>query len=203
MPFNALMRDKISVYDEQGNLIIEDQQASVQGGESIITKHADFFVDVGYIIERKLPNGFIERYRVVEPNFMVGLIGDIPAHYQMKVTNVKAPSPTFNNIVTNNITVSDQARFYQDSVDNSTNTYNSYNLSQFKEALKAVEKEVGELDLHQIEKETIRKSLENIEAELKKPIPNKDLLSACVSFLPTAISTSESVLNLAQMLGVS
>ena len=50
MPFNALMRDKISVYDEQGNLIIEDQQASVQGGESIITKHADFFVDVGYII---------------------------------------------------------------------------------------------------------------------------------------------------------
>ena len=93
--------------------------------------------------------------------------------------------------------------FYQDSVDNSTNTYNSYNLSQFKEALKAVEKEVGELDLHQIEKETIRKSLENIEAELKKPIPNKDLLSACVSFLPTAISTSESVLNLAQMLGVS
>ena len=43
------------------------------------------------------------------------------AHYQMKVTNVKAPVST-NNRVVNNITVSDNARFYKDSVDSSINT---------------------------------------------------------------------------------
>lgn len=203
MPFSSLMNDKISVYDEQRNLIIENQQASVQDGKLIITKNGDFVVDVGYLIERKLPNGLVENYRVIEPNFMAGLAGVIPPHYQMKVTNIKAPSPTPNNMVTNHITVSGQARFYQDSIDNSTNTYNSYTLTQYEKALEAVNNEVDGLDLHQSEREIIKNSLEKIETELKKPSPNKDMLNACISFLPTSITTLESVVNLGQMLGIS
>lgn len=78
MPFSSLMNDKISVYDEKRNLIIENQQASVQDGKLIITKNGDFVVDVGYLIERKLPNGLVENYRVIEPNFIAGLAGMIP-----------------------------------------------------------------------------------------------------------------------------
>ena len=96
-----------------------------------------------------------------------------------------------------------QARFYQDSIDNSTNTYNSYTLTQYEKALEAVKNEVDGLDLHQSERETIKNSLEKIEIELKKPSPNKDMLSAFISFLPTSITTLESVVNLGQMLGVS
>ena len=40
-------------------LITENQQASVQDGKLIITKNGDFVVDVGYLIERKLPNGLV------------------------------------------------------------------------------------------------------------------------------------------------
>ena len=120
----------------------------------------------------------------------------------MKVINVKAPVST-NNSVVNNITVSDNARFYKDSVDSSSNTYNSYTLNQYKKALEAVNSEVSGLDLHQSEKDLIKHGLERIENELKKPSPSKDVLNTCISFLPTSIATLESVINLGQMLGIS
>ena len=33
MPFSSLMKDKISIFDEQGNLVASDQAASVQSGK--------------------------------------------------------------------------------------------------------------------------------------------------------------------------
>ena len=44
---SSLMKDKISIFDEQGNLVASDQAASVQSGK-ILTKTADFLVDVDY-----------------------------------------------------------------------------------------------------------------------------------------------------------
>ena len=84
-----------------------------------------------------------------------------------------------------------------------TNTYNSYTLTQYEKPLEAVNNEVDGLDFHQSEREIIKNSLEKIETELKKPSPNKEILSTCVSFLPTSIATLESVVNLGQMLGIS
>lgn len=200
--FSELMNDRISIYDEAGKLVAENELALVDGGNSIITDRGNFIVDVGYLIKRELPNGLIENYHVIQPNYYSGSTGMFKAHYQMKVTNVKAPVST-NNSVVNNITVSDNARFYKDSVDNSSNTYNSYTLNQYEKALEAVNSEVSGLDLHQSEKDLIKHGLERIENELKKPSPNKDVLSTCISFLPTSIATLESVINLGQMLGIS
>lgn len=200
--FGELMNDRISIYDELGQLVTENQLALVDSGKSIITDSGDFIVDVGYIVERELPNGLIEQYRVIEPNYYSGSTGMFKAHYQMKVKNVKASLATTSSVV-NNITIADNARFYQDSVDNSSNTYNSYTLNQYENALKAVNKEVNELEIHQSERDLIKNSLERIENELKKPNPNKDILSTCISFLPASVATLESVVNLGQMLGIS
>lgn len=201
MPFGSLMKDKISVFDEQGNLVAENEAASVQNGKKVFTKNANFVVDVGYLIERKLPNGNVEKYKVVEPNYMAGLSG-IPPHYQMDIVNVKASKPVANSVVTT-INVSGQGRYYQDSVDNSINTYNAYTLNQYQKALEAVHSEISSLDLHQSEIDLIKNSLNKIEIELNKASPNKDILIMCMSFLPTSITTLESVLNLGQMLGIS
>lgn len=200
MPFSSLMKDKISIFDEQGNLVASDQAASVQSGK-ILTKTADFIVDVDYSIERRLPNGLVEKYRVIEPNYTAG-IHSIPDHYQMTVTNTKRPLTKAESVV-NNITLSDQASYYQDSTDNSNNIYNTNILHQYEKALAAVNNEISELGLNQSDKDLIKSSLAAIENELKKPAPNKDVLSTCISLLPTSIATLESVLNLAQMLGIS
>lgn len=200
MPLSSLMKDKISIFDEQGDLVASDQAASVQGGK-ILTKTADFIVDVDYLIERRLPNGLVEKYRVIEPNFMAG-IHSIPAHYQMTVTNTKKTLAKAESVV-NNITLSDQASYYQNSTDNSNNIYNTNTLHQYEKALEAVNNEISELGLNQSDRDLIKSSLAAIENELKKPVPNKDVLSTCISFLPTSIATLESVLNLGQMLGIS
>lgn len=201
MPFSSLMKDKISVFDEQGNLVASDQTASVQGGKRIFTKTGDFVVNIGYFVERTLPNGLVEKYRVIEPNFSAGLQG-IPAHYQMTVTNVEAPVAKTKSVV-NNITLSDQSSYYHKSSDNSTNTYNTYTLHEYHEALEAVNNEISGLDLDQSERSLIQNSLALIESELKKPAPNKSVLSTIITLLPTSIVTLESVLNLGQMLGIS
>lgn len=36
MPFGSLMKDKISVFDEHGNLVVENEAASVQNGKKSI-----------------------------------------------------------------------------------------------------------------------------------------------------------------------
>lgn len=202
MPFSALMKDKISIFDEHDNLVARDQPASVQGGKRVFTKTADYVVDVDYLIERRLPNGLVEKYRVIEPNFMAGL-EDIPSHYQMTVTNVKSSSAKTSSVVNNNITLSGQSSYYHNSSNNSTNVYNTYTLHQYEKALEAVNNEISGLDLDQFERNSIKNSLTTIENELKKPVPNEGVLSTCISFLPTSIATLESVLNLGQMLGVS
>lgn len=201
MPLSSLMKDKISIFDEQGNIVAEDQAASVQGGKKIFTNTANFPVDIDYLIERRLPNGLVEKYRVIEPNFIAGVHG-MPAHYQMTVNNIKKPLAKTGSIV-NNITLSDQASYYQNSTDNSTNTYNTYTLHQYERALDAVNNEISGLDLNQSDRDLIANSLARIENELKKDVPNEGVLSACISFLPTSIATLESVLNLGQMIGVS
>ena len=198
MPFNKLMRDKISIFDEQGNLVASEQAASVQNGEKIFTQSGNFVVDIGYLIERKLPNGHVEKYRVIEANYFAGMDG-IPAHYQMNVTNVKN-NPTNLNSVVNNITLSGQSSFYQHSTDNSINTYNTYTLHQYKKALEAIYDDVAKLNLEQSDRDLVKDSLAKIENELKKPQPDKGFLNACISFLPTSIATLESVLNLSNML---
>ena len=162
--FSEMMNDRISIYDEAGKLVAENELALVDGGKSIITDRGNFIVDIGYLVKRKLPNGLIENYRVIQPNYYSGSTGMFKAHYQMKVTNVKAPVST-NNRVVNNITVSDNARFYKDSVDSSINTYNSYTLNQYEKALEAVKNEIGCLALHPSEKDSIKNGLERIESE--------------------------------------
>lgn len=201
MPFNELMRDKISIFDEHGNLVASEQAARVCSGEQILTASGNFVVDIGYLIERKLPNGHVEKYRVIEPNYFAD-IDDMPAHYQMNVTNVKN-NPTNSNSVVNNITLSGQSSFYQHSTDNSINTYNTYTLHQYNKALEAIYDDVAKLDLEQSDRDLIKNSLAKIENELKKPQPDKGFLNACISFLPTSIATLESVLNLSNMLGIS
>lgn len=201
MPFSSLMRDKITIFDEQGNVVAEDQPANVQQGKKVITNNANFPVDVDYLIERKLPNGLVEKYRVIEPNFIAG-VHSLPDHYQMTVNNIKNPSAKTENIV-NNITMSDQASYYQNSTDNSINTYNTYTLHHYERALEAVNNEISGLDLNQSDRDLVANSLARIESELKKDAPNKGVLSTCISLLPTSIATLESVLNLGRMLGVS
>lgn len=199
MPFADLMNDVITIYDEAGNVVKEGEKASVQGGKAVHTLKADFPVKIGYFVERTTPSGVVETYKVLEPNFYGNLHG-IPAHYQMKVVNVAAiPDPRMASTV-NNFHASGNARIYQQSTDNSINTYSSI---EYKEALNKIKSDILDLDLDPIDQALTTKAITKITEEVETGSPNKDKLGAYISLLPTAVATLESVLNLASMAGLS
>lgn len=199
MPFAELMTDTISVFDERGNLVKESIRASVQSGRAIHTLGADFPVAIGYFVERKLPTGVIEKYKVLEPNYY-GDFHSIKAHYQMKVINVNAiPDPRLVSTI-NTINASGNARVYQHSVDSSINHYTSNDLVQI---LKQIKSDVLEIDLSDIDLALTTKAISKVSEEIEKPEPNKDKIFAYISLLPATVATLESVLNLASMLGLT
>lgn len=198
-----LMSDKVSIFDENENLIVANILASVSS-DSILIGSGDFVIDCDYIIERKLPNNHIEKYRVIDPDFFTGIEG-MPAHYNIKVENMKKrkASTSSNNNTVNNYNLSGNSRFYQDSTDHSNNTYNFYTLSQYQEALGRIKSEANQLVLNQSDQTNLELSLKKIENELKKDIPNKEILMTCIEFLPASVMALQSVINLGQMLGFS
>lgn len=199
-----IMSDRVSIYDKADHLVAENQRALVNSSNGTILCDGECIIEVDYLIKRKISNGLIEQYRVVESHYQ-SAVRNMPAHYKLKVENIKkmkTPDYSSNSIV-NHFHVSDNGRVYQDSIDISKNNYNSYSWDQLKGILNNVKNEVGELDLHQAEFENINRNLQKIEDELQKENPDKGILRICIELLPISVTALQSVVTLGQMLGIS
>ncbi|WP_372932229.1 TIR domain-containing protein [Shewanella putrefaciens] len=93
MPFNDLLNDRVSVIRANGEQF-SDISASVQKNK-IFIQRSDILIEAGDIVERKMSNGGMEHYEVLDPGFREGL-GSIPAGYQMSVKQSTSNSPTPN-----------------------------------------------------------------------------------------------------------
>jgi predicted nucleotide-binding protein len=93
MPLNDLLTDRVSITRATGEKFPEIS-ASVQKNK-IFIQRSDILIEAGDIIERKMSNGGIENYEVVDPGFHEGL-GSIPAGYQMSVKRSTSNLPTSN-----------------------------------------------------------------------------------------------------------
>jgi len=94
MPFNRLLTDRVSVIRTSGEHF-SDISASVQKNK-IFIQRSDILIEAGDIIERKMSNGGIEYYEVIDPGFHEGL-GSIRAGYQMSVKRSTSKLPTSSN----------------------------------------------------------------------------------------------------------
>lgn len=197
MPFGSLMRDTINVYDKEGNLVAEKEKASVQNGKSIITFKADYPVEIGYFVERHIPNGVVERYRVIEPNYSGGL-ATIPPHYQMQVVNVNAVPKHSSASTVNTISVSGNARYYQNSTDNSVNTIN-YTTNDYRQVLNQIKSDLLDLNLDDTDLHVSNKVIGKIEEEVQSGNPNKSRINTFIELLPAGVSVLESVTKLIEM----
>ncbi|WP_320159039.1 hypothetical protein, partial [Acinetobacter calcoaceticus] len=196
MGLGGLMRDTINVYDLDGNLVAEKEKASVQQGKKIITFRANYPVQIGFIVKRFLPNGLEENYRVIEPNYCQGLT--IGAHYQMDVVNVNAaPNPSAASTV-NTISVSGNARYYQNSTDNSVNTIN-YTTNDYRQVLNQIKNDLLDLGLDDTDLQMSNKVLGKIEEEVQSGNPNKSRINTFIELLPAGVTVLESVTKLVEM----
>src|SRR5271163_3589189 len=64
--------------------------------KALVTFYRNLLVEDGDTVERTLPNGIVERFRVLDTGFHPGLGGTISPHYQMKVEKLGTPTPSLH-----------------------------------------------------------------------------------------------------------
>lgn len=103
-----------------GGRVFEDVDAQVSSNVILFNDPA-LPLEVGDIVQRKLPSGLIEEFEITEPTFCEGL-HSIPAHYQAKYRPVmRVPKDeSRERVVTYNLS-GNNARVNIHSTDNSIN----------------------------------------------------------------------------------
>ena len=84
--FEPLLTDRITIISETGERF-EDLPAAVEGLAISIDAKPGLVIREGNRIERRLSNGVIEQYTVVEANFAEAFHG-MPAFYDLAVKRV-------------------------------------------------------------------------------------------------------------------
>jgi hypothetical protein len=130
MSLSILSKDIISLIKHDGT-IIENIKANVQPG-TIFIHDKKLPLEENDIIYRKLPNGLVEKYIVLDRGYYSG-IGGIEGHYQAKVKKEGSINEDKYKSIVNVYNASGlNSRININSVDNSKNYYNDSDLL-FKE----------------------------------------------------------------------
>ncbi len=137
MPFDDFMTDKVSILKKNGDKI-ESVGASVQP-PTIFINRGDILIEYGDLVQRTMSNGGEETFEVVDPGFKERF-GGFDAHYQMQVRTLGIPE-AIEAVKSINVHVSgNYARINTNSIDNSTNIYDS--IEDLREHITALRSEI-------------------------------------------------------------
>ena len=89
MTFSQFMNETVTLRKKNG--VTQSFRAIVEP-KKVFTEDGNLPVEEGDEIERKLPNGMVETYSVLDRGFYPGMGGVIPNHYQMKVRKISETS---------------------------------------------------------------------------------------------------------------
>jgi hypothetical protein len=198
MPFADMMNDTIDLLKADGTKK-SGLKASVQKSK-IFMDAKGILVEPQDLIVRKMSNGAEETYRVIDPGFHEDF-HEIKAHYQMEVHKLGLPearsavqSITFN-IMGNN------ARFNQNSIDNSTNVVQiDARAIQYIEALR---KEIDGSSLSASEKKEAVEVVDEVDSAFRSGNPKKSVVTALLKALPHVANVASIVSALAGLVGAS
>lgn len=175
MLLKSLMGDTVSLVKKDGRLF-EDIKASVQR-DKIFIDDARISVEEGDTYERKLPNGSVEQYTVLDAGYHEGIRG-IKAHYQSvvrketKIEPQRQPTQIVYNLIGPNARVNIQ------SVDTSTNLV-EVEPSELFEKLRGLIK-------HSITDETVSAQLSEKVDELQRAQGTKSFATKYQEFMSLA-----------------
>jgi hypothetical protein len=181
---SLLQRDSMKLIKTDGT-IIDNIKGTVSSATQIILPFKDFSVDVDDIIQRVLPNGLIESYKVLEPVYYQGLSG-IPANYQIRVRNmaVAEAKQAIQNITVNQH--GSNARVNINSTDNSVNNVTITN--QLPQYLEQIRRAVSQADLPANEAQDASEIIDAIDEQIQSGKPKLRVISALVASLPSIAS---------------
>jgi len=180
MALSRLHRDTVSLIKNNGETV-DNIKANVTP-ETIFITYSGELIESGDLIQRKITNGAIETYEVIDPGFSEGLSSCIPAHYQIKHKNLGLPEAekAIQNITYN--FSGHNARVNNDSVDNSTNIVETD--SSIIEHIDALRQEVNRVVESENEKQEALEIIDAIEGQFESSSPSKAVLNSLCLALP-------------------
>jgi hypothetical protein len=195
MPFQNLMNDKIDVLKKDGTKI-ESLKASVQKNR-LFMNAGKILIEPGDLIQRHMSNGAEETYQVINPGFYEGL-GGIPANYQMEVTKLGIPeAKQAVQSITYNIS-GNNARFNQNSIDNSTNIVKVD--ARVTEQIAALRNAIDELQLPDEQRTSSHEIVDSVEEQFKSGAPKKSVVTTLLNALPKIANVVEIVATIVKFL---
>ncbi len=182
MPFDDFMTDNIIVRKQNGD-VLEGLKASVQRNQ-IFLERSDVLVEPRDLIERRMSNGAVETFEVIDPGFHESFHG-IEAHYQMSVRKLGLPEAKQRvESITYNIT-GHNARINNHSVDQSTNTVNiGADPREYIDGLRQVIQSLTDAQ----QKQDALEIVDAVEVQLALPKPSKTVVSTLLKALPHVAS---------------
>lgn len=182
MSFDDFMTDNITVRKQSGD-VLEGLKASVQR-DKIFLERSDVLIEPRDLIERRMSNGAVETFEVIDPGFHEAFHG-IDAHYQMSVRKLGLPEAKQSvERITYNIT-GHNARINNHSVDQSTNTLNiGTDLHEYIDGLRQVIQSLTNAQ----QKQNALEIVDAVEVQLASPKPSKMVVSTLLQALPHVAS---------------
>jgi hypothetical protein len=177
MGFESLLTDKVKVLKRSGEAH-ENISASVQSNK-IFIEGVNILIETGDLISRSMSNGGQETFEVIDPGFHEDFHG-IPAGYQIQVKKLGVPEA---RAAIQNITVNisgTNARFNNNSIDNSINTVaHQPALDQLTALRLAINK-----SLAPEQKGAAIEIVDAVESQFKSGSPSKTIVSTLLAALP-------------------
>ncbi len=173
---NSLMRDKVTLVKKDGTVAKTDMKASVSNGR-IITFDTSLAIETGDHFLRQLPNGSVEDYEILDPNFLSGF-GGIQDSYQSHVRRTSLPTAAPQTVI-NNINNSAVGVINTGTVgDIHVTMSNRLDMTKVKDFAGEVANHLDALpDTH---KAAVMAELDVINAELTKPVPHEQKIKSSV-----------------------
>lgn len=174
-----LAKDKISILKTNGERF--DNLLATVSSDLIVYFGKSPLIDSGDLIERRMSNGGVDTFRVIDPSFFEGGHG-IGAHYQMKVEKLGlVDAKNAIESITYNIN-GDNARINNHSVDNSTNIVTtssdiSEHIEQLRDALRDAPIEPSALS-------DALEVVDELESKANEAKPKKAVIAALLNSLP-------------------
>lgn len=166
---------------------------------SVIIMKNNILIEFGDLIQRKMSNGGIETYQVVDPCFYEKH-NSIPAHYQIRYKKLGIPESNQAVQQINYNISGNNAKINQNSVDNSTN--NVYCNNDVYLAIKELRCEIEKSYLSIQEKKDALELVNSIEQQYSTGKTNKPVISALLAALPTVQSITTIANNVRLLLGM-
>jgi len=134
--FEQFLTDKINVINLDGDVYAKDIKAQVNEN-TVNLMNSNLPIKEGEIIERMLPSGILERYKVLKTIYRAAFL-TIPESIECQVEKEMSIKKEVTNSVTYNLSGHNH-RIYNNSTDNSVNNITLNEANVFSELRKAVE----------------------------------------------------------------